>query len=617
MTMATRQQFEYRMLSNCASVDHSFPHAFSKTTCFAVVVLLTAAASVASEVAPTDQLSRGLIGHWKLQGDCRDYSASENHGVNHGVQLSDGKFDGRRAYVEVPASPSLRLGTGDFTLTARIHVEKEINDIVGDVFEMYDPETRRGITLSIKSSAGGYQSQGTDRNVFFGIDNAKLSEWEDCGRPNPTSNYVSNSLTVFRGKLYAATVDAKDEADRRHVYCYEGGQRWTDCGQVGTGRWPGVGPLIVHAGHLFAATSTYDWTRVRSVDYAPGRVFRYDGGTTWTDCGEPSENRTLNSLASYRGELFVGSGPQRWGVFTNKGDGNKWQASKLFPMSGIKKCFPHAMCCFNDKLYVGFPSVYSFDGKNWTYEGVPVEPENKLQTHSLTAYQGQLCAGTWPLAKVARLVGAEGEKKWEAFGRVGEDGTEVNSLVVYNGKLYGGSIPRAEVCRYDGGDQWTSLKRFYSPPGWTPAPPVENGGNPTTEELNAWSRVTSMTIHKGRLFASIGSCTSSVLDAPADVRGSVHSMEAGKCISDDNDLGAGWKHLVAMRQAGKLKLYVDGKLVAESAAFDQSEYDLSTDRPLRIGFGQTDYFHGKINDVRLYNRALDDATIAQLAAERP
>ena len=72
-----------------------------------------------------------------------------------------------------------------------------------------------------------------------------------------------------------------------------------------------------------------------------------------------------------------------------------------------------------------------------------------------------------------------------------------------------------------------------------------------------------------------------------------------------------------MRQAGKLKLYVDGKLVAESAAFDQHEYDLSTNRPLRIGFGQTDYFHGKINDVRLYNCALDDDTITRLAAERP
>ena len=29
----------------------------------------------------------GLVGHWKLQGDCRDYSGNGNDGVNHGVDL--------------------------------------------------------------------------------------------------------------------------------------------------------------------------------------------------------------------------------------------------------------------------------------------------------------------------------------------------------------------------------------------------------------------------------------------------------------------------------------------------------------------------------------------------
>ncbi len=47
----------------------------------------------------------------------------------------------------------------------------------------------------------------------------------DCGRPSPTSNYVSNSLTVFEGSLYAATSDAPDEADRGHVYRYLGETR--------------------------------------------------------------------------------------------------------------------------------------------------------------------------------------------------------------------------------------------------------------------------------------------------------------------------------------------------------------------------------------------------------
>jgi hypothetical protein len=211
----------------------------------------------------------------------------------------------------------------------------------------------------------------------------------------------------------------------------------------------------------------------------------------------------------------------------------------------------------------------------------------------------------------------QGGEEWKELGRVGEDGTEVNSLVVYNGKLYGGSLPRSEVCRYDGTAQWTSLKRFYSPEGWRPVPPVEVGGNPTTEELNEWSRLTSLTVYQGRLFASTGSCTSSVEDAPCDVRGKVFSMEAGKCVSYDDELAPGWRHLAAVREGGLLKLYVDGKLVATSSRFKPAEYDVSTDRPLRIGFGQIDYFAGKIAEVRVYKRSLSAGEIRSFASRPP
>jgi len=33
----------------------------------------------------------------------------------------------------------------------------------------YDPSKRRGFTLNIKASSGGYQSQGDDKHVYFGI----------------------------------------------------------------------------------------------------------------------------------------------------------------------------------------------------------------------------------------------------------------------------------------------------------------------------------------------------------------------------------------------------------------------------------------------------------------
>lgn len=552
-----------------------------------------------------------LVGHWKLQGDCQDHSGHENHGINHGVNLDGGVFNGMSAYIEVPNSESLRLGASDFAVCAWIYTDEQLDDIVGDVMDLYDPATRRGFTLSINSSAGGYQSQGTDRHIHFGIDNARTSEWHDCGRPNATSNYVSNSLTAYKGKLYAATTDAADEADWCHVYRYEDGDKWADCGRVGDRRTTGVGPLIVHNGELYAATCTYDWTRVSTGGYDPGRVYRYMGGTQWEDCGQPSDNRTLNCIASYKGKLYVGGGPDKLGVFVREND-SQWTPSKLFPTEGPRRCFPHAMCRHNGKLFVAWPCAYAFDGEQWTYVGEPLPADQNwfLQTHSLEIYQGKLHAGTWPEGKVSVYQGGE---NWQVSGRVGVDGTEVNALAVYNGKLYGGSIPRAEVCRFDGDPQWTSLKRFYSPKGWQPALP----GKASRSEYNDWSRVTSLSVYDGKLFASIGSCTASVLDAPADVRGRVFSMEAGKVASCDDDLGLGWKHIAAVRDGGSLKIYIDGKLVATSSSFDPAEYDLSSDRPLRIGFGESEYFAGKMADVRLYKSALTATQIQELCSEKP
>jgi hypothetical protein len=273
------------------------------------------------------------------------------------------------------------------------------------------------------------------------------------------------------------------------------------------------------------------------------------------------------------------------------------------------------MSRYNGKLFTGFPAVYSFDGVEWTFAGLPgpLGTVPSLQIHSLTVYRGDLVAGTWPVGDVSRYLGGE---KWESLGRVGEDGTEVNALTVYNGKLYGGSIPRAEVCRYDGKPQWTSLKRFYSPPGWIPGLP----GRAKRKEVNEWGRVTTLAVHDGKLFAGTGNCNSALIDnqpgAVAEVFGKVFAMEAGKCATYDHDMGPGWRHVAAVRAGGRLKLFVDGKLVAESSAFKKDDYDISNDQPLRIGFGQTDYFNGRISDVRIYNKAIGPREIRKLSSQK-
>lgn len=564
--------------------------------------------------AASVDIQKGLLGYWKLQGDSKDHSGNGHDGVNHGVDLDSGLFDGKKAFIEVPATDAFKLGSADFTFSAWVHTDKIVDDTIGDVFSWYDPKLRRGVTLNIKASSGGYQSQGDDRHVYFGIDNGHLGEWEDCGRPNATSNYVSNSLTVFDGNLYASTIDGAKEADWGHVYRYAGGKKWVDCGRVGNRKTTGVMGLIVHQGHLYAGTSTYDWTRVFSGEFDLSHVYRYEGGTKWTDCGEIDTMLRLNCFASFGGKLYCGGdrgmpppGEKQfkgrpYKVYVYDGEA-KWDVAGSFPPEPPTSLYPHAMSVHDGQLFVGYPNVFKFDGNKWEFAGTPlgltpVDQIPFLQVHSLEVFRGKLMAGMWP---EARVVEYEEGQKWKDRGRLG-DGTEINALTIYNGKLYAGTIPRGEVSRYDDDASWTSLRKFVSPPGWDPGPPT----SPIREEIKNWTRVTSLTVFQGRMYASIGSCTSSAADAPAGVRGSVYSIRAGQNASYDKDLGSGWHHITALRQGGELRLYVDGRLASKSEPFNADDYDLTTQQPLKIGLGEQDYFSGRIREVRLYQRALTE-----------
>jgi hypothetical protein len=516
----------------------------------------------------------GLIGHWPLE---------------------DG---GQALPLEVPAEPAMNLGAGDFTLAAWIHTAQVVDGALGDVLSQYDPVQRRGFHLSIHASSGGYSSHGDDRHVHFGIDDGATPEWVDCGRPSPTSNYVSNSLTAFDGHLYAGITDALREEDWCHVFRYAGGQAWEDCGRLGSRRTRGAGPMIAHRGRLYAATWSYDWTRVGQTEPLEDfcRVYRHEGGRDWADCGQPGHCRRLFGLASFRGDLYVTAEDGR--CYVHAGDRN-WEEIGRFPN------YAHPMGVHAGRLYAGVlnpAGVWVYDGAHWTDLGNPLGSEERCdQVHALQTYRGRLHATTWPSGHVARL---EPGGSWTDCGRLG-DALEVNGLAVYNGKLYAGTIPRAEVFRYDEDRGWSSVGRFLEPAGHV------------FRHLTEWARVTSLTVFDGSLFASLGSCTSSRLDAPCDFRGRVYAMRSGACVSWDRELGPGWKHLTAIKRGGQLELHLDGEQRAVSRSFDPNAFDLSCEAPLKIGGGEIGNFAGSIRDAQVYGRALGAAEVRQLAARTP
>jgi Concanavalin A-like lectin/glucanases superfamily len=114
--------------------------------------------------------------------------------------------------------------------------------------------------------------------------------------------------------------------------------------------------------------------------------------------------------------------------------------------------------------------------------------------------------------------------------------------------------------------------------------------------------VWTMAVYQGRLFA--GTLPS----------GRVCAMEAGQVATWDHAFPTGWRHVAAVRDAGVLRLYVDGVAVAASRASGAPELDVTTGRPLTIGFGASDFFRGRLGDLRLYERPLGAREISVLAA---
>jgi hypothetical protein len=264
--------------------------------------------------------------------------------------------------------------------------------------------------------------------------------------------------------------------------------------------------------------------------YSPG-VFRLEGEDRWTYCGTPGERRSM-ALAAFNGSLYC-TGNEGAGVWRYQG------------------------------------------GTVWTDCG---QQAQETQTYSMAVYQGRMHVGTWSSGTVFRYDGA---KTWTDCGRLGDE-KEVMGMAVYNGMLYAGTLPLAQVYRYDGCSKWTLTGQLDTTPDVT------------------YRRAWSMTVYQGQLYT--GTLPS----------GHVLSLEAGKSVTYDYELGSGWKHIVAVRDGERLRLYVDGKLAATSSAFNGADFDISNDRPLEIGMGAQDYFDGSMSELRIYSRALTDAEVATL-----
>ena len=543
---------------------------------------------------PNGSLAQGRVAHWPFEKDLEDRGGAglvfRNSGVVPGVGGPDGRpgaaFNGD-AFLEVQDHPALKPGAGDFTIAAWICPDAERGDVVGSIAGKFDPDARKGFELCILTQTGMTSAaQSNYRHLHFGIDDGRIDpEWVDCGRPGNAA--LIAALTVSDGALYAGTLEI-GEGEMGHLWRYEGDGRWADLGNP-------VGCNAVHSaaefdGTLYCGVGRYDCSGSvlgETLNRTPGgKVYRIDAEDRWIPCGHPGskdatpEEATTTGYASgkaddvfaltaYRGNLYCASN-HRCGVFVYEG-GENWK--HIGPDLRII-----SLTVFRDSLYAlinGGP-VYRYEGgTDWTFCG---HPETARQTYSAVTCAGDLYVGTWPEGEVYRY---EGGETWDLVNRVGYE-REIMAMALYNAKVYVGSLPMANVWRMDG--------RRFTFLGNLDASPVQ------------LRRVWSMAVYQGRLFA--GTLPS----------GHVFSTEAGKMATWDRTFPDGWHHVAAVRDGGALRLYVDGRQVAASTAFSPGDYDLSNGSPLTIGFGAHDYFRGRMNDLRIYGRAISGSEAEALAA---
>lgn len=543
-------------------------------------------ATPATSAAAVD-LKRGLVAHWPLSGDGKDVSGSDRHLTAtalrfepeplFGAGRSVAVFDGRANFGVLPADRVPAWGAGEFSISTWMQVPKVLDDVPGDLLSQYGASQHKGLQLSLKSHTGVTFSPSNHRHLAFGIDADRSSGWVDCGRPGKA--LLAFALVVHEGALYAGTCEpGKDESG--HVYRYAGGQKWVDCGAPD--RCNAVTALGEFDGRLYAGVGKY---RVAGSALAEsenlhlgGTVYRYDGGTKWTACGKLAESEAVGGLVVFKGRLYGSSLYKPAGFFRYDG-GQSWTECGV-PEVGEKKGHRvEALGVFDGFLYAtsyDAGRVFRFDGSTWTDCGALGD---NTQTYSFAPYRGALHVGTWPSGRVYRM---RGLNDWVDAGRLGEE-LEVMGMLVHNGRLIAGTLPLAEVYEYREGTAWHRLAQLDT--------------TPDVKYRRAWT----MAEHQGQLFVST---------LPS---GKVFAYEAGRSVEWGREFPDGWRHVAAVKRNERLALFLDGRPVAESAPFANESFDLTSSEPLYLGRGMTDFFRGRMSDVRLYNRALSATEVARLA----
>jgi hypothetical protein len=471
-----------------------------------------------------------LKAYYELNGDAED-STTSHDGTHTGTTA--GTYDGIDDFTSIPAHSDFNFSS-DFTISAQVDV---------DNFEQ---------SMAVIDGESYAFRIGQDKIPYFEMIDDVTPSISSIGTPRGTSYYV-NALHAYNGKLYAGLYSG-------YVYSWDGSS-WTSCGQVSTSTT--VTALAVHNGYLYAGCGSGSEL---------SRVYRYDGGTTWTWVMTEYNGAYISSLCSYNGKLYAGNDVGE--VYEIIGvDNYERLGTTVGTTSNVR-----AMVVYKDKLYIsgsGNGVVYRWDGGS-TFTSIG-DIGATYHINSLVVMNDVMYAslsGSTLSGYVYKWDGV-GTTTWSSCGRLGTS-TELRQLCVYNGQLYGTSYTLANLYRYDGGTTWSAYA------------------------LGSSTRGYSLTTYDGKLI--IGGYNG----------GYVYTVGTGEAIYGTALTADTDTYLTAVRSGSTVTFYQN--TVSKGTA--TASFALDTNRAIWIGrssgsthCGHDGYFDGEVHNVGFWS---DDVEVASI-----
>lgn len=424
-------------------------------------------------------LSDALYGHWTFTGNTKDESIYERNGIVHGKVTfntldQDGserpfiEFSGNDSWIEIPEYENMAFEEKDFSVSVWINQAKEAAEVSSDIISQFNEQNQEGFNLSLKTNAVT-TSLANFNQVHFGIDDNHYSRWKNNGSPDET--ICAFSMANYEGSLYAGLAHP-DKNKSGNVYRLNKSEEWEDFGSPDSAN--SVMALAVYKDELYAGTGKYRFagsSLQESDNLTPGgKIMKFDKEKGWVYSGQLPNTEAIGGMVVYKGALYASSLYHPAGFYRYEG-GTTWVDCGT--PKGVRVV---ALAVFDGYLYASSYDkghVYRYDGESWTDCGQL--GDNNTQTYSFAIYQGELFVGTWPSGRVFKF---EGINQWKDVGRLGSE-LEVMGMLVYNGQLLAGTLPLAEIYAYDNDTSWNKITQLDRTPdvkyrrAWTMA---ENQG---------------------------------------------------------------------------------------------------------------------------------------------